>query len=414
MSFYISLPKEVNEILENLEKKGFEAYIVGGCVRDSVLKRTPKDWDITTNAKPTEIKAIFKKTIDVGIEHGTVAVLINKKVYEVTTYRLDGNYTDKRHPDKVEFTELISKDLRRRDFTINAMAYSPKRGLVDLFFGVRDLENKIVSCVGNPKSRFEEDALRILRAIRFAAELGFSIDEKTILAIEDKAPNLAYVSKERIFIELNKILLSDNMFMMNKIFEFGVYRYLTDSFVKIKNKKISKEVKNLEKKVYLRWAYFLYSHSDKFLSNLLKELKSDNETLRRASLLLRNLHRSMKDEYDVKVSLNILEEELFSDLISLQKVLYEEGKIKLNIFDCESFGVYFDNLLRIKNEVIKTKKAYNLKMLNFTGKDLINLGINPSKELGNILNDILNKVMLNEIENKKEDIFKYLKNVLFK
>ena len=173
----IILPKNVNKIIHVLEEHGFQAYAVGGCIRDSLLGRTPHDWDITTSALPEQVKALFKKTVDTGIQHGTVTILLDGEGYEVTTYRLDGEYEDSRHPKEVTFTSLLSEDLKRRDFTVNAMAYNEKDGLVDLFGGQKDMEEKVIRCVGDPLERFTEDALRILRAVRFAAQLGFSTGE---------------------------------------------------------------------------------------------------------------------------------------------------------------------------------------------------------------------------------------------
>src|SRR5699024_3207230 len=185
----ITIPENVRTILKTLNENGFEAYAVGGCVRDSLMGRIPNDWDITTSALPLEVKGLFRKTVDTGIQHGTVTVLLGGGAYEVTTYRLDGEYEDSRHPKTVEFTSLLSEDLRRRDFTINAMAANEEE-LVDLFGGREDLEARIIRCVGDANERFSEDALRILRAVRFAAQLGFSIEEKTMEAICEKAGTL--------------------------------------------------------------------------------------------------------------------------------------------------------------------------------------------------------------------------------
>ena len=176
----LELPEKVRQIIEQIQKHGFEAYAVGGCVRDSLLGRTPDDWDITTSAKPQEVKAIFPRTIDTGIEHGTVTVMMGKEGFEVTTYRIDGAYLDGRHPESVEFSSNLVEDLKRRDFTINAMAYNEQQGLVDVFEGIEDMQRKVIRCVGNPKERFGEDALRMMRAIRFSAQLGFEIEEETL------------------------------------------------------------------------------------------------------------------------------------------------------------------------------------------------------------------------------------------
>ena len=175
----LEIPSSAEKILRVLEENGHEAYVVGGCVRDSILGRSPDDWDITTSASPEQVKELFRKTVDTGLQHGTITVLIDKEGFEVTTYRVDGDYEDGRHPREVMFTSSLEEDLKRRDFTINAMAYHPDRGLVDLFHGMEDMEQKVIRCVGNPMERFREDALRILRAVRFSAQLGFQIEENT-------------------------------------------------------------------------------------------------------------------------------------------------------------------------------------------------------------------------------------------
>lgn len=207
---HINLPEKVNTIIEALLAHGYEAYAVGGCVRDSLLGREADDWDITTSASPYEVKELFRRTIDTGIQHGTVTVMLDKEGFEVTTYRIDGEYEDGRHPKEVLFTKNLEEDLKRRDFTINAMAYNEQTGLVDIFGGIKDLENGIIRCVGVARERFEEDALRILRAYRFSAQLGFEIDAETRRAASVLAGNLKKISAERIRTELTKLLLSKN------------------------------------------------------------------------------------------------------------------------------------------------------------------------------------------------------------
>lgn len=206
----MKIPKQVAFIIDRLEQHGYEAYAVGGCVRDALLGREPHDWDITTSAKPEQVKALFKRTIDTGIQHGTVTIMEDHIGFEVTTYRIDGEYEDGRHPKEVQFTPDLKEDLRRRDFTINAMAYSPAKGLVDIFGGQEDLKEGIIRCVGSAEERFQEDALRIMRAVRFAAQLGFTIEEGTWKAIGKLVPNLKKVSAERIQVELTKLLMSPN------------------------------------------------------------------------------------------------------------------------------------------------------------------------------------------------------------
>ena len=204
----IQIPEKVNKIIKKLQEHGYDAYAVGGCVRDSLLGRTPADWDITTSAKPLEVKGLFKRTIDTGLQHGTVTVMLNREGFEVTTYRIDGEYEDSRHPKEVIFTGKLEEDLRRRDFTINAMAYNDREGLVDVFGGAKDLKNQIIRCVGEPRERFTEDALRILRAVRFSAQLGFAIEEDTAKAAGELADTLRKISAERIHTELVKLLVS--------------------------------------------------------------------------------------------------------------------------------------------------------------------------------------------------------------
>lgn len=218
------LPKNVSYIINKLEEEGYEAYAVGGCVRDTMLGREPEDWDITTSAKPLEIKRIFKKTIDTGIQHGTVTVMLDHIGYEVTTYRIDGEYEDSRHPKSVEFTGNLKLDLERRDFTINAMAYNDTAGLVDEFDGERDLKDGIIRCVGNTGKRFDEDALRMLRAVRFSGQLGFEIEPNTRQAIVDKAGNLGKISAERIRVELTKLLASKDAGQIREAYRTGMTR----------------------------------------------------------------------------------------------------------------------------------------------------------------------------------------------
>ena len=202
----IQLPENVKYIIDTIMDAGYEAYAVGGCIRDSILGRVPDDWDITTSASPYQVKELFRRTIDTGIKHGTVTVMLDKEGYEVTTYRIDGEYEDSRHPKEVIFTANLKGDLKRRDFTINAMAYNEKTGLVDIFGGMNDIAQKIIRCVGSPMERFTEDALRMMRAVRFSAQLGYEIEKVTAVAIKKLAPNLSKISAERIQTELVKLV----------------------------------------------------------------------------------------------------------------------------------------------------------------------------------------------------------------
>lgn len=230
MCMIINLPKDVSTIIDTLTRAGYEAYAVGGCVRDTILGRVPQDWDITTSAGPAEIKALFRKTIDTGIQHGTVTVMLNRTGYEVTTYRIDGEYEDSRHPKSVEFTDNLKLDLERRDFTINAMAYNDSQGLVDEFEGIHDLEAKIIRCVGKPGERFDEDALRMLRAVRFSGQLGFTIEENTRQAIVERADHLQRISAERIRTELTKLLVSKDVGMLREAYHTGMTKTFLQEF----------------------------------------------------------------------------------------------------------------------------------------------------------------------------------------
>ena len=263
------IPSDVLWIIDMLENRGYEAYAVGGCVRDCIMGEMPKDWDITTSAKPMEVKSIFRKTIDTGLQHGTVTVRKGGESYEVTTYRIDGDYSDGRHPDSVEFTSDLKEDLnlKRRDFTINAMAYNPKNGIIDEFGGIEDLERKIIKCVGIAHERFTEDALRILRAVRFAARFGFEIDDETLKAMEELAPNLELISKERIQAELDKLLVSSHPEMFRILYETGITKVIMPAFDDMMNTEQNtpyhdstvgehtlKVMVNIKNNHYLRWA----------------------------------------------------------------------------------------------------------------------------------------------------------------
>ena len=226
----IALPEKVKIIIRTLEDAGYEAYAVGGCVRDTILGRTPKDWDVTTSALPQEVKGLFAHTVDTGIQHGTVTVLMDHEGFEVTTYRIDGIYEDARHPKEVIFTSDLAQDLQRRDFTVNAMAYNDRDGLVDLYNGQEDLAQGVIRCVGEAKARFEEDALRMMRAIRFAAQLGFRPEEDTYRAICDMAPLLAKISMERIQSEMMGILTSDHPGLFREVYRTGLSKVFLPEF----------------------------------------------------------------------------------------------------------------------------------------------------------------------------------------
>ncbi|HOM42481.1 MAG TPA: polynucleotide adenylyltransferase, partial [Bacillota bacterium] len=226
----IPMPRKVQLILDKLHEHNYQAFIVGGCVRDSILGKVPGDWDIATDALPGEVKELFQKTADTGIRHGTITVIIEKSLFEVTTYRIDGEYADFRKPKAVTFTSSIEEDLSRRDFTINAIAYSPEAGIVDPFGGIADIRKGIIRTVGDPEVRFSEDALRMLRAVRFSAQLGFSVDERTLKSIETNSSLIGSISPERIKDELTKILLSDNPLCFSLLMDTKLIKYTLPEF----------------------------------------------------------------------------------------------------------------------------------------------------------------------------------------
>jgi len=397
----ILIPSEVDRILSTLIQNGFEAYIVGGCVRDSLLARKPNDWDITTNAKPEEVKKLFRRTVDTGIKHGTVTVLFTREGYEVTTYRLDGDYADHRHPENVQFTSDLSEDLRRRDFTINAIAYNEKDGIVDLYGGQEDLEKKIIRAVGNPHERFEEDALRILRAVRFAAQLGFTIEEETYKAAKELSQNLADISKERIREELEKTLQSAHPEYVRFFQELGAMPYIYPLFEK-NQVHIVALLKRLPARDYFRTAAFLSLGDDptenaEIADKALIDLRYDNETRRAVDYYLRFLGEiPTTDSTQLRWLMHQYEGANFENLL----LFYEKAK-----------GKKMEDTLSCYQQILARKECTSLKELAITGKDLIQLGIPQGKELGKILNELLRIVIDNPNMNNKELLEVYASNL---
>lgn len=382
----IELPDSVALILRELNKHGHEAYAVGGCVRDAVMGRIPHDWDITTSAKPEEVKSIFHKTIDTGIQHGTVTVMINKVGYEVTTFRVDGKYGDGRHPDKVNFTANLTEDLKRRDFTINAMAYSPKTGIVDEFGGIEDLKNKIIRCVGNPCERFDEDALRILRAVRFSAQLDFEIEQNTYEAIKILKENLIKISRERIQTELEKLLMSDHPEKINTIFETQIHKII---FPGTNISQGYRKVNKVRKEHYLRWAALLCETGTESAA-LLKGLKFDNKTIDVVSRLVIN-GKSIPQTDERKVRVHICK--VGADIYELY-LEYVKNVMLYNTEDIE----------KIYKDIIQNKHCLSIKDMEIKGTDLKEIGINPGKEMGIILNSLFEKVLDNPELNNRDTL----------
>ena len=400
----IDLPKNVENIIGSLEEHGFEGFAVGGCVRDSLLKKTPKDWDITTDALPVDMKKIFKKTFDTGIAHGTVTVLMDGVGYELTTYRIDGNYSDGRHPDSVSFSKSLSEDLCRRDFTINAMAYSNKKGIVDLFDGRKDLQNGIIRAVGDAKKRFDEDALRMLRAVRFASQLGFKIDDDTFEAIKEKAKLLSKVSKERIFVELNKSLCGDFAQNIKMVYTSGLYRYIGKEFAKLDKSIYDFYPRKFHNKKHMYLAAFLENIENvEAVKKILFELKSDNATRNNAYLLVKELKNPLpSSDEDIRWSLHRIGADLFCDYIEILK----SDKKNVDILD------KIDTIENRYILILKENHAYEISMLDITGKDLMDIGISKGPKIGEVLEFLLKKVIENPLNNEKSSLLRLAKEFI--
>ena len=426
------MPKGAEFIIRSLENAGFEAYIVGGCVRDGILGRDPEDWDITTIAKPDEIKRIFSHTVDTGIEHGTVTVLVPPeevergiRSFEVTTYRIDGEYTDHRHPNAVSFTGSLEEDLARRDFTINAMAYHMERGIIDPFHGQEDLEKKIVRAVGKAKDRFAEDALRMMRGIRFSAQLDFSLDEEAYLGIESLKESLENVSKERIAVELWKLLASAHPDKVEMFFSTGLAPYITEDFPKIQESGIPRLLPFAPVEKIVRFGLFLRNVPD-LARKILRDLKLDRESIEGGShfaalfseeevespyALRKRIARyglkMVRDFYEMRLALlHQDEEELYSPLESdLLESKRRTGEIITTKKQAES--IVKERLLWI-TKVESEKNCVSLSELMLSGKDLISLGFSPGKRMGEILQLAFDRVLQEPKENEKEKLISYL------
>lgn len=397
----MEIPQAVEKIINTLETAGFEAYAVGGCVRDTLLGREPEDWDITTSARPEQVKKLFRRTVDTGIQHGTVTVLEDHRGYEVTTYRIDGEYEDGRHPKNVEFTASLTEDLKRRDFTINAMAYSKKTGIVDEFGGMQDLEKGIIRCVGEARERFTEDALRILRAIRFSAQLGFSIEEQTLEAVRQIAPNLVHVSKERIQVELTKLLKSPHPERMSLVFDTGIAPYVSAHFADAGRpedgtaggRRLSA---GFSPEKYVRWAAFLRTMDEKGAVQVLKELKLDNDTISRVRLLVENWKEELAaDRYQVRKAMSRMSGEMFDCLLEFRREAGTDSPEKTAV------------LQAIAEEIRRAGDCVSLKDLAVTGNDLIAAGMKPGREIGLKLEEMLEDVLRHPEHNTKEYLLRF-------
>lgn len=438
----IQIPDKAEYIIKTIMDAGFEAYVVGGCVRDSILGRKPEDWDITTSAKPEQVKALFPRTIDTGIQHGTVTVMLAKEGFEVTTYRIDGKYEDSRHPKEVTFTPNLTEDLRRRDFTINAMAYNNETGLVDVFGGLEDIDSKMIRCVGNARERFGEDALRIMRAIRFSAQLGYSIEEETCEAIKELAPTLEAISAERIRVELEKLLVSPHPDYLRQAYEMGITKVILPEFDRCMEtaqnhphhmynvgEHVLHSLDKVEPDRILRLtmlfhdigkpvtistdeegiSHFYEHHTvgEKMTEEILRRLRFDNDTINKVCKLVEYHdygNSVVPDMRIVRRAVNRVGEEMFPLLFPVKRadVLAQSDYMRQEKLD------NVDQWEQIYQEIVAQKQCVSLKDLAVTGKDLIAEGYKPGPELGKMLNELLMIVLENPQCNTKEYLLQEL------
>lgn len=439
-SVQIVLPKKVKYIIDTLMDKGYEAYAVGGCVRDSLLGRTPQDWDITTSAKPEQVKELFRHTIDTGIQHGTVTVMIDHEGFEVTTYRIDGEYEDARHPKEVLFTANLLEDLKRRDFTINAMAYNEQNGIVDAFDGIGDLDRGVIRCVGKAQERFTEDALRMLRAIRFAAQLGFEIEAETRDAIAELAENIAKVSAERIQVELVKLLVSGHPEELKVAYETGLTRVFFPEFDVMmdtpqQNPHHSYNVgehtivslQEIPADKVLRLTMLLhdvakpvcrttdekgidhfYGHQDKgseMARAILRRLKFDNDTTDRVCRLVRWHDDNPKiSERNMRRAISRIGVEQYPALFVVKRA----DTMAQSAYGRDEKLAYIAEYERMYQEILDKQQCLTIKDLAVDGKDLIQAGMKPGKELGEVLKKFLEIVLEEPEKNTKEALLQEL------
>ena len=432
----IQLPGHVRQIIKRLQQEGYDAYAVGGCVRDTLLGRPPQDWDITTSAKPQEVKALFSHTVDTGIEHGTVTVMLDHIGYEVTTYRIDGEYEDARHPKSVTFTGNLVEDLKRRDFTINAMAYNDTAGLVDAFDGTADLQKGIIRCVGDPHDRFGEDALRMLRAVRFAAQLGFTIEEETRRAAADLADHLKKVSAERIQTELVKLLTSAHPEEMRTVYELGLSRIFLPEFDRMmETPQVTKHhcysvgehtirtMQEIAPDRLLRLTMLLHDvakplcmTTDEDGQNhfkghpaagadlartILRRLKFDNATIRQVCLLIR-----YHDDRPAVTPRNVRR--------AISRIGLENMPLLFAVKRADTLGqsqyqraeklAYIDAYEAEYESICAAQQCVQKKDLAINGSDLIALGMKPGKAIGAVLDELFEQVLNDPDCNTKEQL----------
>lgn len=439
----ITLPSDVKFIIEKLEAAGFEAYAVGGCVRDQIMGREPNDWDITTSATPYEVKDIFHKTVDTGLVHGTVTVILHGEGYEVTTYRIDGEYEDGRHPKQVSFTASLEEDLKRRDFTINAMAYNESHGLVDLFGGLEDLEKGVIRCVGEPMERFSEDALRMMRAVRFSAQFGYEIEEATREAVRKLAPTLEKVSVERIQVELTKLLTSGHPDFFRECYELGLTKLFMPEFdacmtCEQHNPHHAYTVgehtligmQHVPKDRVLRLTMLLHDIGkvetkttdeagiDHFRGHPVKSAEMAKVILRRLRYDNQTIHDVVRlvEFHDWDIHIEARKKSVRKAVAKIGQDFFPE-MFEINLADTLAQSDYLrkekleklDALKALYQEILRDNECLTLKDLAVNGQDLMAAGVQPGKQIGQILNAMLQDVLEYPEHNDKEHLLQRVK-----
>ena len=413
----LSLPQPVETALNRLETAGFSAYAVGGCVRDHVLGFTPHDYDICTAATPEEMQRIFQdeRTIETGLKHGTLTVLLSGMPLEITTFRVDGAYSDGRHPDSVRFTARVEDDLARRDFTINAMAYSPAAGLVDPFGGQEDCKAGIIRCVGDPAARFGEDALRILRALRFSARLGFPIEDATARAIRDGKAQLCHVSRERIAVELTGLLQGGHAADVLRQFPEVIETVLPELTLLVRGEQWELTLKTLSetpKDAELRWAAFLlYCGADaessaKMAHDMLKSLKMSVKMMDTVSDLVQGQTVDLRLE-TLQEMLMLVGPERLEQLILLRQAMRLAGQKESPDRIARDTEALKEKLSSLLNE----NACYTLAQLAVNGKDMAALGLR-GPAIGETLHALLLQVVRGQLANEQNTLLNTVKKAL--
>ena len=387
------LTRQVEFILKRLNENGHRADVVGGPVRDFLRGVAPSDYDITTSALPEETKAAFAdyRTVDTGIKHGTVTLVLDGAPYEITTWRIDGEYKDARHPESVSFTKSIVEDLARRDFTMNAIAYNPRDGLTDPFLGREDVENKVIRAVGDPYLRFSEDALRILRALRFSATLGFEIEKNTSEALISKSHLLREISAERIFVEWKKLLSGDFAYDIIKEYSAVISVFIPA----LSNLRLPEKDKFSDDFLTRQAQIFYLSCADPAAAyaESMKRLKTDTHTRTLGETVLVNSSKyKLSALSDAGIMLSALGEEAAKATARLDLSL---GKIDKNAFS-------------LIEEYLERGLPYSLSDLAVCGNDIKALGIS-GRDIGKALSALLSAVISGEVENERDKLLEYIK-----